>query len=230
MNLPNQPETGRCCQSDAFERLLFGLALTLGLIAQGCALSKPAIVPQSFTFLPSVEAIHRQPALEKVLALRKVQIQPPFNTQSLTYRTGDYSFEQDPYAQFLGPPAESLAAALRSTLRQSGTFANVTEPGSLLPAQVELEVYVEKFYGDFRNRQEPRAVLSARFVFFDAQAATGRDVILDHEYNQELTLSAPTAAALVAGWNQALGRITSQAIQDVRGALLEPPADHVKTN
>src|SRR5262249_3348033 len=134
----------------------------------------------------------------------------------LVYRTGDYAYEHDPYAQFLVPPAESLRPALESYLLASGLFGAVAEQGSLLEANTLLEVYVQQLYGDFRDGAEPAAVLEMQLTFYNATNGTPTQVLFKKDYVQRVALTARTAAAVIAGWNKALKQIMTQAIVDFK--------------
>lgn len=198
--------------------LLFILLVGLAGATPGCSpFSKPSLVQQSFAFQAIAPPLTNHPvaSTRAVLGVRKVEVQSPFNTQSFVYRTGENSFEQDPYAQFLAPTGESLTSAIEESIRRSNVFAEVAEPGSLLNPQVVLEVYVTELYGDFRKSETPAAVLSARFVFFGPARGGQRTVLADHEYHERISLGARTAAALADGWNEALNHIIAQAVQDV---------------
>ena len=48
-----------------------------------------------------------------------------FPISRLVYRTGEFSYERDPYAEFLVPPARDLLAPIRGYFRQNGAFAVV---------------------------------------------------------------------------------------------------------
>jgi ABC-type uncharacterized transport system auxiliary subunit len=188
-------------------------------VGGGC-LSKPSLVKQSFSFVVAPGPALSSKPVGRVLAIRRVIINAPFDSQSLIYRTGADSFETDPYAQFLVPPAEILSAALQGYFRQTGVFSDVSIPGSLLPADMFLEVTVDQLYGDFRNPAEPAAVLEVQFVFFGARAqgdSTSSSIVLKKEYKRRITLSARTAAALVTGWNQALKEVGFAAATELNG-------------
>jgi uncharacterized lipoprotein YmbA len=195
--------------------MTFAMILGSGVMLSGC-LSKQPIVPQSFSFIAPSGTSDGSPALAGVLRVRRVVVAAPFDGQALTYRTGEYSFERDPYAQFLVPPADSLSAALDACFRKAGGSEEIAEPGSLLRANTTVEVYVDKLYGDFRNPDEPKAVLAIRFVFLNATRGSPAGSLLDHEYLREIPLAARTAAALVAGWNDALRQIVAAAVADLK--------------
>jgi len=58
------------------------------------------------------------------------------------------------------------------TLRSTTSFAAVSELGSSLKPNILAEIEVTRLYGDFRQPQSPIAVLTMRFLFFDAPKAS----------------------------------------------------------
>lgn len=189
----------------------------LGAILMAGCLSRPHLERQSFAFAipPAAEnASSNGPEI----GVRRVRVASPFDTQSLTYRTGEFSYERDPYAEFLSAPAEILVEPVRQYLRNSGVFGGVSGPNSTVNPEIELEITVLQLYGDFRDRTHPEATLRMRFV----ASRTGdgsRKVLLQKEYIRNIPLQARTAAALVTGWNEALKEITSEAAEDLKEAV-----------
>lgn len=201
----------RLASTNIFTWVLLSSCL-LGL--EGCRLSRPALTSQSFAFQPVTPraAPHRGPWLQ----IRRVAVAATFDSQSFIYRTGDLSYERDPYAQFLVPPAELVQAALQESFAQDGAFQGVLAPGSDLTPDVLAEASVDDLYGDFRNRTAPAAVLAMSFIFFDASNGLAGQVLLQKNYERRIHLQARTAAALMAGWNEALKQITGQVETDWR--------------
>ena len=187
----------------------FLLSLALGLCLTGC-LSRPALVHQTFAL--QTPAITNTPSASgSVLVLRPVEVSPLFASQALVYRTGPNAYETDPYAGFLVPPGRALAIPVRAYLANSGAFANVVEPGSLLTPGQQLQVYITELYGDFRQPDRPAAVLSLRLVL----AGTGGNVIFQKEYSRSAPLKQNTAAQVVAGYDQALAGIMADFTADL---------------
>jgi cholesterol transport system auxiliary component len=158
----------------------FLLASVCGLT--GC-LSRPALNKQTFTFdAPTISAANAG-AGDRVLGIRSLQIAAPFDSRSFVYRTGEFSYVRDPYAGFLEPPIEEMAAPVRSWLRGGG-FSTVTEAGSVLKPDTLVEITVSQLFGDFRPSEPPAAVLTIRFVFFDAPKGGPGKVILQQAYSR----------------------------------------------
>lgn len=192
--------------------------LSLAALLGGC-LSRPSLVRESFAF--AIPPASNAPATNgAVLAIRRIFVAPPFDSQSLTYRTGDYSYERDPYAGFLASPDESLAEPLRAYFRNSGSFGVVTEQDSGMTRNVTMDITASQLYGDFRDRARPAAVLEMRFLAFKAE---GTSPVLQKDYSRNIPLKARTAVALVAGWNKALEQITAEAARDLNQAMQVKP-------
>jgi uncharacterized lipoprotein YmbA len=195
---------------------LFALAfLVCALGLSGC-LSRPPLKEQTFAFgLPESVATNSA-AGGQVLALRKLRIAAPFDNRTLVYRTGDFSYVSDPYAAFLELPEEELIAPLRAGLCRQGDFSTVIGPGSALKADTLLEINVSELYGDFRQMEHPKAVLTMQFLFFDATNGVPLKLLFQKEYSRSIPLEQPNAPALMKGWNQALTEILTDATSDYK--------------
>lgn len=201
----------------AFVRNLILTPVALGLLAAGCV-SRPALVRQDFVLQTPPVARPAANPIDGVLALTSCDVSPPFASQALVYRTGPNTFETDPYAGFLVSPDKTLAIAIRTWLARSGLFTRVVEPGSPVSADQSLEVYVDELYGDLQGPARPRAVLSLSLVLFDSKKGNGAQVLFQKQYSRHLSVAQNTAAAIVAGWNQALGQIMDEAASDLATA------------
>lgn len=179
----------------------------------GC-LARPHLDRQSFIFALPSTATPKAATGSRVLGIRTLQVAEPFEGRSFVYRTGEFSYDRDPYAEFMVHPAEGLVVPISSWFRQAGGFSAVTEAGSALKPNTLVEIQVGKLYGDFRPAEQPTAVLSMRFVFFDASNGAPGKVILQREYSSDIPLKARTAVALIEGWNQALTQILDAAMLD----------------
>src|SRR5271163_889849 len=66
----------------------------------GC-ISRPALNKQTFAFSAPAISATNVVAINRVLGIRNLQIATPFEGRSLVYRTGEFSYVRDPYAEFL---------------------------------------------------------------------------------------------------------------------------------
>jgi ABC-type uncharacterized transport system auxiliary subunit len=195
-----------------FGRLAWMSFWTLWLC--GC-FSRPSLVKQYFSFVipqPSRLSPTGQP---RVLGICRISVDAPFDSLPLIYRTGEFSYERDPYAELLVPPARDLLAPIRGYFRQNGSFTDVVDPGSALQPNTLVEITVTQLYGDFRHPSKASAVLAMRLAFFDVSDGTRGKVLLQRDYLRSIPLRARRAAALVAGWDRALEEIIAAASADL---------------
>src|SRR5882724_2178711 len=200
--------------------------LIFGCAVSGC-LSRPALQRQSFAFSASEAVPTNILATARVLGIRNLQIAAPFEGRSLVYRTGDNAYVRDPYAEFLDTPAESLLVTIREWLRDNGSFSVVVESGSSLKPNTFAEIGVTRLYGDFRQPQQAAAVLSIRFLFFDATNGYPGKVLLEREYSRSIPLKSATPEALMEGWNQALTQVLTQVTSDVQRSESDDPSERM---
>jgi len=186
----------------------------------GC-LSRPPLNMQTFAFSTPVLPTTNGPASHRVLGIKSLQIAPPFDGRSFVYRSGEFAYQRDPYAGFLGLPAEQLVAPVSEILRQNGCFNDVVEAGSAVQPDTLVEITITQIYGDIRQRKSPFAVLAMQVTFVDAtNGLTGR-IILQRKYSRRIPMSSTTPASLVAGWNRALVEILAEVASDFRSQALE---------
>ncbi len=191
-------------------RRLCIVGLGLGCLLCGC-ISRPPLNVRTFAFAgpPASKPDAGFPS-HRVVAIRSLRVAAPFDGRSFVYRTGEYSFESDPYAEFFASASDSLLLPIRGSLRQSGAFEAVVEPGSALKPNTVAEISVLELYGDFRRPQEAGAVLKLRILVFDAPNGVAGKLIDEREYSRRIALKARTSEALMAGWNEALGQILTE--------------------
>jgi len=183
----------------------------------GC-LSRPALKEQTYVFNVPAGGPAQAVVSQRVLGIRSLQIAAPFAGRALVYRTDEFSYVPDPYAEFLEPPADELVAPIREWFRRSGDFQGVTEAGSALKPDTLVEINIRQLFGDFRQLEHPLAILTLQATFFDAPNGVPAGVILQREYSRQIPLGAPGAAALMKGWDQALAEILGEISADLSTA------------
>jgi hypothetical protein len=142
-----------------------------------------------------------------ILVFNRVAISPVFQSRSFTYRTGENTYEHDPYAGFLVPPERALGESIRAWLRESGGFGRVIGPDSGLSPTTVAEVSVNELYGDFRKGTQPVGAMSIHFIFYEIKEETPGPVLLDRVYSRETPLAQKTPEALMAAWDADLREI-----------------------
>lgn len=191
--------------------MLLGFALTLG----GC-LSRAPMKKETLAFNAPIITATNGAIGSRVLSVRTLQIDPPFNGRTLVYRTGEFSYERDPYAEFLGPPADGLTTLITEKLRNDGCFKAVVKTGSAALPDTIVEININELYGDIRKSGSPEAVLAMQVIFMNATNGLPGKVIFQQNYSRRIPMKATTPAALMEGWNQALNEIFDDVASDLR--------------
>ncbi|HTR43129.1 MAG TPA: ABC-type transport auxiliary lipoprotein family protein [Pseudomonadales bacterium] len=184
--------------------------LLIALLGGGC-LSKPALKTQLFSFQTPPAATA---SMGPIVMLRSVTVSPVFDNNSFIYRTGPETYEIDPYASFMAPPAQAISIAVRARLLASGHFRNVVETGSLVQANQVIEINVSELYGDFSQAGKGAAVLSLRLSVYRMDNAGNRRPLLQKDYSRRIALKKNTAADVMAGWDEALSEIMAEFTSD----------------
>jgi hypothetical protein len=174
----------------------------------GCA-SNPVWKRQAFAFSMPIDP-QTTNAQTNIVALNRVSISPLFQSRSFTYRKAENTYEQDPYAGFLIPPERALAEPIRASLRGSGVFGRVVEPGSGLAPTLVAEVSINKLYGDFRKASQPVGTMEIHFMFYEIKDGAPGRIVLDKICSHEMSLARKTPDALMAAWDADLSAIMEE--------------------
>jgi cholesterol transport system auxiliary component len=183
----------------------------------GC-ISSPNWTRRQFAFAIPADPLTTN-APSTVVALNRVSISPLFQNRSFTYRTGENSYEQDPYAGFLIPPERAMAESIRAWIRASGAFGIVAEPGSGLVPTLIAEISVTELYGDFREVSQALGRMQIHFVCYEVSDGNPGRIVLDRIAARETPLAGKTPAALMAAWDS-----------DLRQMMEEFTSEFVKKN
>lgn len=204
--------------SPAPPRLAAVLAATL--CASGC-LSKPMLVSHVYTIDPPAARPSAAPPGGVILALRRVEVAPPYAGESLIYRAGNHAIERDPYARFASPPGWLLTTAIRGYLANADFVGDVMAIGESLPAQATVEVSVSEIAGDLRA-DGSSAVLTLRFrVLLEPPPAGTSPEILLKTYTKSVPISRRAAKEIVEGWNKGLEEIMVEFLADLKVDLVQ---------
>ena len=192
--------------------------LAAAVAASGC-LTRPALVPQSFSIDPPPPRSDGS-ADGVVLTLARVEVGPPYSGQALVYRVGEHAFERDPYARLTAPPGWLLTAAIRGYLANADFVRDVVAPGDRAHSAAVVQASVIQMVGEFRG-SDPAAALALRFRVLSGPAPGGRSEILLKSYSKTIPIRHPAARDVVDAWNRGLAEIMEAFQADLRSALTE---------
>ena len=183
------------------------LASAAALLVAGCA--QPAPVQSTFLLEPPRPAAAGVAPWAATLKVERVAVAAPFQGRSLVYRQGELKYETDFYNEFLVYPAPMIGEAIATWLAAAGLYRTVLTPSSTQDADQSLEGFVGALYGDLRSAAKPAAVVTIKF-FLSAAGAPSGEWLWSGELHGRRDVAAPSAEALVAGLNAALGDVLEQ--------------------
>jgi uncharacterized lipoprotein YmbA len=186
-------------------------ALVVVALVAGCSLTRESPVKQTYVLdapLPSPGA-KTQPASVRV---GTITVGAPFRGRNFVYRTGDLSYVNDFYDEFLVAPAALMAEQTARALLSARTFALVLPPGTNADADYVLEGFVSALYSDQRTAGKAAAELTIAYYL---TAASGAVPVWTREYHKRIELSAANAGAYSAAINVALGEVLADLARDL---------------
>lgn len=151
-----------------------------------------------------------------VLMVSPLRVSPRYEGRSFVYRRSEANFEADFYNQFLVSPGALLTEEIRRGLSQAQVVQYVVGASSQAEPTLVLEGTVDALYGDFRDLNNPKAVLEMEF-FLAKESPTKADMVLRRRYTKSVNVNGRTPEALVKGWNDALNEIATALASDLKG-------------
>jgi len=149
---------------------------------------------------------------------------PGYETAEFVYRTGESTFEPDFYNIFFTLPAEQIRARVSEWLADSGRVQAVVDRASRLRPTHTLEGNLVEMYGDFRDRDDPRAVIAVDILLVDVRPIEPR-IVFSRSYREEVPIPESTANALITGWEGGLRKIFTAMEKDFPAEFRSPEPD-----
>lgn len=161
-----------------------------------------------------------------IIQVQLFRASPGFSSSEFVYRTGESIFESDSYNAFFTLPSDQIRALTSQWIRDSGRASAVLDRSSRLRPTDVVEGNLVALYGDFRDRDKPRAVIELEFLIMDIRPIQPR-ISFSRSYRESIPITESTADALVEGWNEGLKKILTEFVNDIPEEEAEdgePPA------
>lgn len=195
------------------------IIILITLVVGYCSLAPKKQFPQKKYFIlqPAEEKIKKYPKKLTSLRVVKFRISKLYENKGLVYKKSDVSYDSDFYNEFLIPPTQLLTERVEDWLLKSGMVEQTAGRTRFLEAEYILEGYIHSLYGDFTDKQNPRAILGIDFYLIDNNSM---GIKFSTKLMREQKLKQPTAEQLVKGWNIALTEILVRFNQELSNASL----------
>ncbi len=201
------------------KQLAGGIALLL-VMGSGCVtLERSAPERHYFAIELPPSAARSASTNGLVLSVANLRISPRYADRSFVYRTSDAGYESDFYNQFLTSPDRMISEELRKGLAASQEFKYVLGPADMQQPNYVLEGSVDTLYGDFRNPNQPAAVLGIDFFLYK-EHSDNSGIVIQKRYRKSVPLTTKSPEALVEGWDRGLQEIVTSLVVDLKAANL----------
>lgn len=154
-----------------------------------------------------------------ILSVEPFSIDSAFRTRSIVYKKTAHEFESDFYMEYLIPPAKMMTEQTRQWLSDSGLFARVLQPGSIMKPTHVLEGHIVKAYVDASVSNQSSAELEISLYLLSKEK--GEEEIL---YVKTYTAREPMDSAKAEDYFKALKIAMTKVLEQYEkelAALLE---------
>lgn len=160
----------------------------------------------------------------KGLLVKRFSIAPEFDAAGFTYRLSNTRFAADYYHNYMVPPARMITDLAMEALYASPRFSPVS-PDSLADIDYQLWGKIIEIYGDARDKQALKSVISIRMVL-DQNTGENFVPVIHKTYTAAVSMSEPSPEAYVQGLNQGLTRILDAFFNDLAQAWPGPAGEN----
>lgn len=157
---------------------------------------------------------------DSILEVRHFTIDSAFSGKGLVYRIGEFEYESDFYNELLVSPSAMVTEKARTWLSESGLFKRVLDPGSQIDPTHIIEANITGFYGNFRDKAAPTAVMEIRVFLLEMK--TGKDpvIVFGKTYKSSVALESKSPGILVSGLDRCLIKMLTNLEKDFAERLL----------
>jgi len=156
---------------------------------------------------------------ERNVAVHKCSVSPAFEGKELVYRLSEAAYASDFHNQFFIMPAHLVTQEVRQWLEESQVFSNVVTPRSQLESDYLVEPNLVALYGDYRDKDAPKAILELQLLLIDPRQRPPK-ALLKTDFRDERPPAERSPAALVEAWSAALREALEQFEQDLQSLRL----------
>jgi len=193
------------------------IVLSVILFNTGC-LQQKAIVKETFLVQAQRDGVPASKTSDQILAVQPFSIAPAFGDMGIVLRVGDNQYESDFYNEYFVSPAEMIANQTRNWLSESGLFAQVCPPLSLVEPTDILEGNIGKMVLDRRDIAKPQAELEISFYLLEKQKRTST-ILFQKTYTKVKTMKSLSAQDYVTAQSQCLREILEELERDLASTL-----------
>ncbi len=189
---------------------------SVSLFLSGCMGDRASYSQRNFILQANRDLPIIKDSKDIVLSVQSFNSSELYAGKVFVYRIAQSEYETDFYDRFLVGPDDMLTQVTRKWLSDSGLFKLVLEPGTYSDATDMLEGNLLALYGDFRDKNEPKATIKIRFFVIDL---SDKSVLYSNTYEVSSEAKDNSVDSLVQAYNESLVKILTQLEKDLQKNL-----------
>jgi cholesterol transport system auxiliary component len=199
-----------------------GLALCLvptvfSLMVSGCA--EPSANSRFYVLETARPATPAAKEGKAILGVPRFTVDAAYAGRGLVYRLDEHRYESDAYNEFLVSPTVMITERTRDWLAESGLFAQVLGSGSGVEATHRLEANITALYGDFRDKDGPKAVVEMRFFLLRTERGVDPEIVFAKPYQATVDVTTADPEGVITGLDHCLQTILADLEEDLAGVV-----------
>jgi ABC-type uncharacterized transport system auxiliary subunit len=201
---------------------ILGAFLMFFLVVSGCSLgkNKPAIVKQYLLEYPSpvVEGLKQG---DELITVKHFFVDKAFSTKEMIYRQDPFSYQSDPYNQWMVNPGQMVSGYLTRDLTKSGFFRAVFSSDSIEATRYILQGRVDEFV-EVNQDGVSKAALSLSVILLDSTKKTiPASVVFQRDYQMLEPLREKTPSGFAQAMSKAMENFSKQLLRDLSKVISE---------
>ncbi|MHC4647674.1 MAG: ABC-type transport auxiliary lipoprotein family protein [Planctomycetota bacterium] len=154
-----------------------------------------------------------------ILTVEPFSIDSAFRTRSIVYKKTTHQFENSFYREYLIPPATMMTQQTRRWLSDSGLFARVLQPGSIMKPTHVLEGHIVKAYADASVNNKAAVQLEISLYLLKKNKGE-EEILFGKTYTAREPMGSPKAEDYFKALEIAMTKVLQQYEKEL-AALLE---------
>lgn len=152
---------------------------------------------------------------DSILEVRHFTIDSAYSGKGLVYRIGEFEYESDFYNELLVSPSAMITEKARTWLSESGLCKRVLDPGSQIDPTHIIEGNITTFYGNFRDKASPSAVMEIRIFLLKVNPGEDPSLVFGNTYKSSVGVDSKSPEGLVKAFGRCLEEIMTTLEKDL---------------
>jgi len=201
---------------------ILGVFLLVIPLVSGCGLgkNKPTIMKQYLLEYPSpvVEGLKQS---DELITVKHFFVDKAFSTREMIYRQDPFSYQSDPYNQWMVNPGQMVSGYLIRDLAKAGLFRAVFSSDNIEPTRYILQGRVDEFL-ELNQDGVPKAALSLSVILLDSTKKTvPASVVFQRGYEIFEPLRERTPSGFAQAMSKAMENFSKQLLTDLSKVISE---------